>query len=37
MQVRALGFTVEDHDRFKLGIVERLGRTQATSGRRAGG
>jgi len=23
-QVRALGFTVEDHDRFKLGIVERL-------------
>src|SRR6266581_1008581 len=22
--VRALGFTVEDHDRFKLGIVERL-------------
>jgi ubiquinone/menaquinone biosynthesis C-methylase UbiE len=24
MQVRALGFIVEDHDRFKLGIVERL-------------
>jgi ubiquinone/menaquinone biosynthesis C-methylase UbiE len=23
-QVRALGLTVEDHDRFKLGIVERL-------------
>jgi len=24
VQVRALGFTVEDHDRFKLGMVERL-------------
>ncbi len=24
MQVRALGFTIEDQDRFKLGIVERL-------------
>jgi len=35
--VQALGFTIEDHDRFKLGIVERLAaRKPRHNGRQAG-